>query len=804
MPGMGKTTIAKSFCNLNFENFDGKVYHLEFALRGHSMDSKNFKLLTKSLQGQRVLLVLDNIQTEESIDILKYFLQADLGEKSWILLSARSVDVLKNFNDLQSCMSVPGLEEKEAIAILLERTSLAESSLEAENRGFALQCANRCLFKEISFNSVRGADTFHPLALKTFGRYLFSKYGSDLSKWVPELDVLVAGKGVGLDDMFTVLDKVFEDMDPRYQTIFMLLSVYIPPNMSPLKVAEWLAVNCKEEIDFIEEAVEDLVQKGFIEEIKPEIRIHDLYAEFAQSKARKMVRWLWCKGDPTTSEARGVLISEDGGGFELIKLEYCQNQDLSKIGDKYVNNLWALQVVAACKEMNNLGLSSMKNIRSLIIHNCEFLEVLQGMENLPHLAWFQIVNVPKLKVLNLSSLSALEYIEINTSGPTELGDLTGGVSLREIYVLCPSLSEFPRINGLPYLEKAKFKACEEVNGPLDCRACVNLQSTAFENCWQMAHIPLIDGCSSISKIVLNRCDQVTECSDEDESSALGIVKLCISSEDASATGNSECCDGLNNVPLWNIVISTDVPSLRRFSNLTVLKLYNCDICQAPDVACCGMLEDVCFSTLKNLDSFPDFSSLWKLKKLCLCNCQRDRDPPDIGGCYSLQVFHLLYNDNLKALPKMDGWHPFEEIKLSWQSEEVFDYSDSYEYDDIEFCLDYQREEIFRNINDIFMPVELKKWQWIQRKAVRVKQYFRGMKAYYFITAPSELYGEREARKQACNADPLDQAINHRASGISGKLLIPTLNALFNKPKSGKILSKFYYNFIMNDWVSLFQ
>ncbi|XP_059066932.1 uncharacterized protein LOC131030144 isoform X1 [Cryptomeria japonica] len=751
VPGLGKTTLAKAFCNFNVANFNGNVYHVEFAPGGHSMDRQNLKLLTKSLQGQRVLVVLDNIQTEASIEYVKYFLQADLGENSWILLSARKINVLKNFKNVQPCMRIPGLEAGEAIAILLERTSLMEPALDANNRGFAMRCANRCSFKETSFHIVRGAHTFHPLGLKTYGRYLFSKYGSNLSRWVLELH--------GLDCMFTALDKAFDFMYPKYQTIFMLLTVYMPPNLPAHKVTQWLAVNCKEEINFIEKAVEDLWKKAFIEEIKPEIRIHYLYMDFAKIKIKKTGRWLH-------SEAKGGLFTEDEGGFELAKLEDCHLQDLSQIGDRYVKNLRALQV--ARNESRDLRLSSMKNIRSLTLHNCKHLEVLRGMENLQSLAWLQIVNVPNIKVLNLSSLTALQYLEINIDRLTEMGHLNGCLSLTEIYVGCPSLSEFPRIIGLPNLEKAMFKACEKVNGPLDCRACVKLQSIALENCWQMAQIPLIAGCSSLSRIVLNRCDRVTECSDEDESGALEIVKLCISSEEASAPRHSECCDGLKNNPLWNIVVSRDVPNLRRFTNLTVLRLCNCDICEPPDVACCRMLEVVCFSTLTDLESFPNFSSLRKLKRLCLYNCKRVRAPPDIGGCYSLQVFHLLYNDNMRGLPKLDCCQALERIKLSWQSEEVHYYSHSYEYDDLEFFPEYQKDGIFPNIDDVFMPADLKEWQWLEGKKVRVQQYFCGEKVYYSITAPCESSLGTQPQKQASIVDSLEQVIIQRARAVPGE------------------------------------
>ncbi|GLJ55887.1 hypothetical protein SUGI_1199960 [Cryptomeria japonica] len=148
--------------------------------------------------------------------------------------------------------------------------------MRAEDRDFALKCANRCSFKKDDYILSSG---FHPIALKFLGQNLFSKCGSNLSKWVYELD--------GLDGMFAVLGKVFDEMDPKYRSIFMLLTVYMLPNLSPHKVTEWLAIKCNEDIKFIEKAVEDLCKNGFIEEIEPEIRIHDLLKEFAEIKANE-------------------------------------------------------------------------------------------------------------------------------------------------------------------------------------------------------------------------------------------------------------------------------------------------------------------------------------------------------------------------------------------------------------------------------------------------------------------------------------------------------------------------------------
>ncbi|GLJ42237.1 hypothetical protein SUGI_0874290 [Cryptomeria japonica] len=769
--GHGKATLGKAFCNRKLGDFEGRVCHLEFS-RGDSFERTKLALqylthrpqsylqtlicqnqaqveMHTRVKGQRVLLVLDNV-TEESIDEATYYLRADFGENSCILLSARSADLLvKHFNiDSRSCMRVPRLEEEEAIAILLERAFPVESNLGAENRGFALKCAKRCLFKDTSCDIGPRARSFHPLALKAFGGYLLSKYGSNLSKWVAEIDGMVDGSGDGLDEVFTVLCKAFDDMDPIYQTIFILLTVYRLPNMSPHKVTEWLAINCNEEIKYIKKAVKDLMKKAFIENFEAEIRIHDLYIEFAQSKAKRMERWLWWKGDgPST---RG-LISKSNVGFELAKLEQCMHRSPSQIARMYLQNLSVLQLVGV-QNMAKIDLGRMNSLRSITLHNCKNLTALEGMEKLPCMAWVQMRDVnPMLKLPELSSLAALQYLEIDIADSrvvNELGDLTPCLFLRQIIVRCPSLSEFPRVNGLSYLEKVEFSVCDKVKRPLDCAECVELQSIVLTFCSQMAASPLLAGCKKLSKIVLSDCDAVTACPEIDVPSALKTLELQISSEAASAPRNLEFCYGLENLQLWNMGKLKELPSLRRLSNLTVLKLGKCGIREPPDLTCCDMLEDVYFFTLKNLERFPNFSSLRKLKSLSLYNCRRVQDPPLIWGCHELQVFHLLYNDNMKGLPKMECCPRLEEIKVSWHCEDEITYDGidpgSWEIDDDGgFWLEHFKYEIIPNLSDVSVPEALENLQWLNGKKMLVKRYFRGLKLYCSLTAPYELYVRRK-------------------------------------------------------------
>ncbi|XP_059065990.1 uncharacterized protein LOC131857433 [Cryptomeria japonica] len=102
IPGHGKTTLGKAFCNFKLGDFEGKVCHLEFC-RGDPFERLKLALqflthcppwilqtltnpdqaqveLYRRVRGQRVLLVLDNVR-EENIDKVKYYVEADLSKR---------------------------------------------------------------------------------------------------------------------------------------------------------------------------------------------------------------------------------------------------------------------------------------------------------------------------------------------------------------------------------------------------------------------------------------------------------------------------------------------------------------------------------------------------------------------------------------------------------------------------------------------------------------------------------------------------------------------------------------------------
>ncbi|GLJ41687.1 hypothetical protein SUGI_0862820 [Cryptomeria japonica] len=167
-----KTTLGKPTCNFKLADFEGKVCHLEFSQGGsferlelaqhyltHCSQSL-LQTLTGEDQGQKVLLVLDNI-TEESIGEVTYYVQGN----SCILLSTRSLNVLlKHFKiDRQSYMHVPSLAEDGTIGFLLERTSLEQSLLGmgAYDRKFSSKFAKRESMPDIVLQISRGMEHHH-------------------------------------------------------------------------------------------------------------------------------------------------------------------------------------------------------------------------------------------------------------------------------------------------------------------------------------------------------------------------------------------------------------------------------------------------------------------------------------------------------------------------------------------------------------------------------------------------------------------------------------------------------------------
>lgn len=254
-----KTTIVKAFRYFDLGDLDRQVWHLK-SLGGPSVRQKlvlhylsllcnvHFEwatnvdrvhsLLNSSMDGERILLVLDSI-TENCIDEMRCHVGVKLGKTRFILWTARSLDAQKKSNvNFQLSKLV---KKEDVLVILVEKMSIERPRI----KPFGLKCANRCSFKED-----RGfASTFHQFALKALGRR-----SSDLSRCLAEINCYRGRNSDHLDKVFDVLNDAFQLFDhaPCLRNYFYHLEKWIGDKDGvddEFAGLCWLAMKCVKEID---------------------------------------------------------------------------------------------------------------------------------------------------------------------------------------------------------------------------------------------------------------------------------------------------------------------------------------------------------------------------------------------------------------------------------------------------------------------------------------------------------------------------------------------------------------------------
>lgn len=292
--GIGKTTISKALCNELLEAFDGRVCHVEFSpnkstlellkqvLRELTHASKELLvhmedeaqlvgILKERLQRQKVFLVLDNVW-ENQIDDVCRFLQASYKDGSKVLVTSRSLSVLKTLSISKSgCLEMPKLKEEDAINIFLHYVGLCKPINDNDEKIIKI-CVRRCQF--FTMDLVGGlqcceydSGQYFPLALKVFGSHLRSISAVDPSKWMESLKKLDSHKFNPSKErqhpIYHILRHGYDALCAEEKSIFLDLALFVPkfgrwPIEKPLtRVQEWLStIHRKSQAD-LEESVSE-------------------------------------------------------------------------------------------------------------------------------------------------------------------------------------------------------------------------------------------------------------------------------------------------------------------------------------------------------------------------------------------------------------------------------------------------------------------------------------------------------------------------------------------------------------------
>ena len=179
-----------------------------------------YAYLNKRLGTQRIFLALDNVQDNyNSLKVAQSFLRAQLGFGSVVLVSARTLDVLKmvNLNESQ-CMEMPELEEDEARSLFLEYTNVSACGHDVDE-ALVKHCLRRCHFLKGDGENRH----YHPLALKVLGE----QFGWDSRLWEAQLMKIDTFNQLGdlEHPVFCIFKNSYDSLNREQQLVFMDLAL---------------------------------------------------------------------------------------------------------------------------------------------------------------------------------------------------------------------------------------------------------------------------------------------------------------------------------------------------------------------------------------------------------------------------------------------------------------------------------------------------------------------------------------------------------------------------------------------------
>jgi len=205
------------------------------------------------MQQQEVFLSLDNV-SDDQIDEARMYLKVGYHPKSILLVTARSIDILKSLKiKKRDCMEMPELQKEDATNLFLYHAAPHET-LDNNDWEIIKQCVDKCRFEK--------ADAYHylPLALKVWGSQLGS-ISSHPSKWVKSLKILNDHKFNPLrvlnHPVFSLLRQGYDMLRQEERHIFLDLALFFSPLGSHymFSIWDWLSIIHKKSRDIIENSV---------------------------------------------------------------------------------------------------------------------------------------------------------------------------------------------------------------------------------------------------------------------------------------------------------------------------------------------------------------------------------------------------------------------------------------------------------------------------------------------------------------------------------------------------------------------
>jgi hypothetical protein len=176
---------------------------------------------------KRVFLALDNV-SDESKEQAKSYLEANFGDGSVVLVTARSMDQLQCLGvHKDNCFAMVELKLEEAKSLFLSYTRLKKNEFDQE---LLEKCVKRCYFSKGQSSSSYGKH-YHPLALKVLGCEV-----GDLARECGMIGEAALLKRINTFNLsrqkehpvFSILRSSFDSLLEEDQLLFLHMALFLP------------------------------------------------------------------------------------------------------------------------------------------------------------------------------------------------------------------------------------------------------------------------------------------------------------------------------------------------------------------------------------------------------------------------------------------------------------------------------------------------------------------------------------------------------------------------------------------------
>ncbi|KAG0554032.1 hypothetical protein KC19_12G058100 [Ceratodon purpureus] len=693
MGGIGKTTIGKALCNELSSKFHDKVCHIEFGsgtemellrktlktctqIRHDVLDelddiSQGFSYLRRRISTQKVFLVLDNVQDNyKSIQVAQAYLKGGYGPGSFILITTRTIDVLKKLHlDGSNSFEMPDLEEDEARSLILN-CSISLPSNEI-NEEFVKNSIKQCYFSKGDGTSKH----YHPLALKVLSQQLGSNSTLQPSPF-SEINTF-NGYGHLEHPIFSILRSTFDSLRREHQLVFMdlaLLASKLNTTVWPIhwNQLDWLCMVHDKTTEEIKDMLEVLKRKLLVEDLGggfTKIGIHDLWIEFAveEAKPHSFRDQLWVYQE----DGKRAALQRRGRWRESVERMCFFNLGFRSLDGLKLDDFVNLTVFALVVDIHmpdcalNLDLSGLVHLKSLQIctrgmsvraHGLNFLTslvellwctpgtpCLDEIGRLKSLQYLKLRNCMGINVLNFTELKFLKVVKI-TKFPdliTIRGFSSRLTNLRSLLIKsCKSLQNCPGLDELYSLEELSLLECSKLPRLPCLGQLTNLKECDLSQCESLEAVPGLSELVALEKFSANGCRKLAPLPD--------LVKLTKLQELRIEECLVQCKPGVASL----FALASLRPSLSKLSVLEVITISKWNGLIWTSIPNLPMLRKLKLRDCEGDDEVPDLQSLKRLKSVKLESC----DYKDLLGLSTVTALETLYIhacNELKRLPEFE-------------------------------------------------------------------------------------------------------------------------------------------------------